>query len=88
MTAMIELTGAELDAVHGGLAVAGGGLANVAVNLSDIDVAVLNGAEIVKNVDVDIPVSLRDIANNNNVGVGAVIQLLGGVAAVRQRQVQ
>ena len=30
--------------------------------------------------------SIKDIAKNNNVGVGAIIQALGGVAAIRGAQ--
>jgi hypothetical protein len=81
-----ELSEVELDMVAGGLAVAGPGLANVALNLSDIDIDVLRNADI--DVIDDVNVTLRNIANSNNVGVGAVIQLLGGVAGVRMRQTQ
>jgi hypothetical protein len=85
---MVELSGAELDAVTGGQAngnaVAAGGLVNVALGPTNVDV--LRGA----NIDVidDVTVTLRDIANHNNVSVGALIQVLGGGAAVITRQLQ
>src|SRR5262245_53028462 len=77
-----ELSGAELDAVTGGQAigspVAAGGLANVAVGPTNVDV--LRGA--------DIDVNVQDIANHNNVGVGALVQVLGGAASVITGQTQ
>ncbi|HKG00067.1 MAG TPA: hypothetical protein VKB15_05530 [Xanthobacteraceae bacterium] len=79
---MIPLSDAELDAVAGGHAVAAGGLANIAVDIDDVNV--LNHFFI----NVNVEDTLRDIANNNNVGVGAVIQVLGGAAAILQRQTQ
>lgn len=85
---MVELSDAELDAVTGGQAngnaVAAGGLVNVALGPTNVDV--LRGA----NIDVidDVTITLRDIANNNNVSVGALIQVLGGGAAVITRQLQ
>ena len=81
-----ELSGAELDAVTGGQAtgspVAAGGLVNVAVGPTNVDV--LRGADI----DIIDDVTLRDIANNNNVGVGALVQVLGGTAGVITGQTQ
>jgi hypothetical protein len=88
LTDMVELSGAELDAVTGGQAngnaVAAGGLVNVALGPTNVDV--LRGA----NIDVidDVTVTLRDIANHNNVSVGALIQVLGGGAAIITRQLQ
>jgi len=85
---MVELSDAELDAVTGGQAngnaVAAGGLVNVALGPTNVDV--LRNA----NIDVidDVTVTLRDIANHNNVSVGALIQVLGGGAAVITRQLQ
>jgi len=78
-----ELTDAELDAVAGGQAAAAGGLVNVALNVENVDI--LRGA----NFDIidDVTVTLRDIARNNNVGVGALINVLGGPSAILQRQV-
>jgi hypothetical protein len=77
-----ELSSAELDAVAGGQAAAAGGLANIAVNIENIDI--LRGA----NIDVidDVTITLRDIAQHNNVGVGALINVLGGPSAILQRQ--
>ena len=85
---MVELSDAELDAVTGGQAngnaVAAGGLVNVALGPTNVDV--LRNA----NIDVidDVTITLRDIANHNNVSVGALIQVLGGGAAVITRQLQ
>jgi hypothetical protein len=85
---MVELSGAELDAVTGGQAngnaIAAGGLVNVALGPTNVEV--LRNA----NIDVidDVTVTLRDIANHNNVSVGALIQVLGGGAAVITRQLQ
>jgi hypothetical protein len=78
-----ELSDTELDAVAGGQAGAAGGLVNVALNVENIDI--LRNA----NIDVidDVTVTLRDIARNNNVGVGALINVLGGPSAILQRQV-
>jgi hypothetical protein len=79
---MVELSGAELDAVTGGQAngnaIAAGGLVNVALGPTNVDV--LRNADI--DVIDDVTVTLRDIANHNNVSVGALIQVLGGGAAV------
>jgi len=82
MTKMRELSNAELDAVAGGQAGAAGGLVNVALNVENIDI--LRGADI--DVIDDVTVTLRDIAKHNNVGVGALIQVLGGPGALLQRQ--
>jgi hypothetical protein len=85
---MVELSGAELDAVTGGQAngnaIAAGGLVNVALGPTNVEV--LRNA----NIDVidDVTVTLRDIANHNNVSVGALIQVLGGGAAIITRQLQ
>ena len=82
MTQIRELSNAELDAVAGGQAGAAGGLVNVALNVENIDI--LRGADI--DVIDDVTVTLRDIAKHNNVGVGALIQVLGGPGAILQRQ--
>jgi len=76
----VELSDAELDLVTGGLAVAGG-LVNVPINITQNDVDILSQGGIVVTVG---DITVKDIANNNNVGVGAVIQALGGVAGVVQ----
>ena len=79
----VELTDAELDLVTGAAnAVAGFGLANVALAIDDVTVEILRNAHI--NVLSGNNISLRDIANNNNIGVGVVIQALNGVAGVLQ----
>jgi hypothetical protein len=85
---MVELSGAELDAVTGGqangVATAAGGLVNVALGAANVDV--LRNANI--NVDIIDDITIRNVANNNNVSVGALIQILGGGAAVITRQLQ
>jgi hypothetical protein len=85
---MVELSGAELDAVTGGqangVAVAAGGLVNVALGAANVDV--LRNANINLNDLVDI--TIRNVANNNNISVGAVLQILGGGAAVITGQLQ
>jgi hypothetical protein len=52
------------------------------VNVENVDI--LRNA----NIDVidDVTVTLRDIAQHNNVGVGALINVLGGPSAILQRQ--
>jgi hypothetical protein len=76
----VELNDAELNLVTGGHH-ASGGLVNVV--LSDVNVEVLTDKGLIVNVDD----SIKDIANNNNISVGAVIQILGGGAGVLQNQV-
>ena len=80
LIAPVELTHDELDLVTGGLALAAGGLVNVALSTGNIDV--------LRNADIDVLSgnTLKDIANNNNLSVGAIIQVLGGGAAILQRQ--
>jgi hypothetical protein len=75
----VELTDAELDLVTGG-ALATGGLVNIA--LSDTNINLLNGF----NIDVTAPITISNVANNNHVSVGAIIQVLGGGAAILQHQ--
>ena len=86
MSKPYELSDAELDAVTGGQAqgnaLAAGGLVNIALGAANIDI--LRNARI----NVEDVVDIRDVANNNNVSVGAIIQLLGGGAAILQRQAQ
>jgi hypothetical protein len=77
----VELTDAELDLVTGG-ALATGGLVNV--TLSDVNVAILTDHGL--NVNVS-DITVKNIANNNNLSVGAIIQLLGGGAGILQNQV-
>ena len=78
----VELTDAELDLVTGG-AVLTGGLVNV--TLTGTNVSVLDGLNLLNNVNV--PINIRNVANANQVSVGAIIQLLGGGAAIGQNQV-
>jgi len=79
---MTPLSDAELDAVSGGLAVAAGGLVNIALNVQNVDI--LRNADI--NVDIIDDVTIRNVANNNNIAVGALINVLGGPSAILQRQ--
>ncbi|MFL6934034.1 MAG: hypothetical protein ACJ8EJ_05235 [Xanthobacteraceae bacterium] len=81
---MIPLTDAELDAVAGGQVAVAGGLVNVVLNGVNIDV--LRNADI--NVDIIDDITIRNVANNNNVSVGALINVLGGPSAIIQRQTQ
>lgn len=81
---IMELSDAELDAVAGGQAAAGGGLVNLALNVENIDV--LRQANI--NVDIIDDITIRNLVNNNNISVGALINVLGGPSAILQRQVQ
>jgi hypothetical protein len=76
----VELTDAELDLVTGGQSLVQGGLVNIGLN--DTNIAVLSG------LTVNVNDSIKDIANNNNLSVGAIVQLLGGGAAILQRQAQ
>ncbi|HEX6443032.1 MAG TPA: hypothetical protein VF007_12645 [Stellaceae bacterium] len=75
-----ELTDTELDLVTGGLSVAAGGLVNVALTTGDIDV--LRNA--FQNANILSGFSIRDVASHNNLNVGAIIQALGGGAAILQ----
>jgi hypothetical protein len=78
----VELTDAELDLVTGELAVAAGGLVNLALSTGNIDILSNHG------IDVTVgDITIQNIANNNNVSVGAIIQVLGGGAAILQHQV-
>ena len=61
---------------------AAGGLVNIALNVENVDV--LRNADI--DIIDDVTVTLRDIAKHNNVGVGALINVLGGPSAILQRQ--
>ena len=80
----VELTDSELDLVTGGQAGAAGGLVNLALNAENIDVA----SHALQNANIVQGNTIKDIANNNNLSVGAVVQALGGGAAILQRQAQ
>ena len=76
-----ELNDTELDVVAAGAPLFVGGLVNVGV--SDIDI-LSNNPGLLSNFEVNVlNDSIKDIAKNNNVGVGAIIQALGGVAAIQ-----
>jgi hypothetical protein len=81
---MMPLSDAELDAVAGGQVAVAGGLVNVVLN--DVNVDVLRNAHI--NVDIIDDITIRNVANNNNISVGALINVLGGPSAIIQRQTQ
>ncbi len=76
-SAPVELTNAELDAVAAGANAGAGAGGLVALAL----------AAAVDNVDVDIlnnnKVTVQNVANNNQVGAGVLINVLGGPAAIR-----
>ena len=80
MTEMYELNDSELDAVAAGAgAVAGaGGLAAIAaaVAVGNVDVSILDNNTVVVN----------NVANNNKVGLGVLINALGGPAAIISQQ--
>lgn len=71
-----ELTDAELDLVTGG------GLVNVTLSNTNIDILKNHGIDV--NVD---NITIQNIANKNNLSVGAIIQVLGGGAEILQHQV-
>jgi hypothetical protein len=77
MTKMYELNDAELDAVGAGArsGAAANGLVAVAaaVAADNITVDALNGNK----------VTVQNIANGNNVGLGVLINALGGPAIIR-----
>ena len=79
--APVELTDGELDIVAAG-AVITGGLVNVTLTGTNVDI--LNGLNLLNNNNV--PITIRNVANNNQLSVGAIIQLLGGGAAILQHQ--
>jgi hypothetical protein len=81
---IVELSGQDLDAVAGGQSVVAGGLVNVVLN--DVNIDVLRAADI--NVDIIDDITIRNVANNNNISVGALINVLGGPSAVITRQLQ
>lgn len=82
LIAPFELADAELDLVTGGLSLAAGGLVNVALTTGNIDVLrnAFQGSTILSGF------TIRDVASHNNLNVGAIIQALGGGAAIQQRQ--
>jgi hypothetical protein len=81
LSEITELSDAELDAVAGGHALAAG-LVNLALNVENVDV--LRNADI--NVDLIDDITIRNVANRNDVSVGAIINVLGGGNAIFQRQ--
>jgi hypothetical protein len=82
LMAPVELTDGELDLVTGGLALAAGGLVNLSLNTGNIDV--LRNA--FQNATILSGFTIQDVASHNNLNIGAIIQALGGGAAIQQRQ--
>lgn len=83
LIAPVELTEAELDLVTGG-AVLTGGLVDVTLTGTNVDI--LGGASFLNNLTANVPVTVRNVANANQVSVGAIIQALGGGAGILQHQ--
>ena len=85
---MVELSGAELDAVAAGqnpLQTLGQiGLVNVGAQISDL----LNGSPITVSILDNNQVEIRNVLNGNTVqvGAGAVVAILGGAAGGIVRQ--
>jgi hypothetical protein len=75
---LVELTDTEVDVVAGGQSNAGG-LVAVAVNTGDVLILSQHG------IDVNVNDALKDIANNNHIGVGVLANILGGPAFLLQR---
>jgi len=89
---MYELTDAELDAVAAGetpLQILGQlGLVNVGVPIQISDVDVLNGSPITLQLLDNNQIEIKNVLNGNTVqvGVGAAVAILGGVAGGLVRQ--
>ena len=80
----VELHDDELDLVTGGQAVSvAGGLINVPLSVNNV--SILSNDNLIVS-DVASNNTIKNIANSNNLSVGAVIQVLGGGAAVISRQ--
>ena len=85
---MVELSGAELDAVTGGqnpLQTLGQiGLVNVGAQIGNL----LNGVDVDVSILDNNQVLVRNVANGNTiqVGAGAVVAILGGAAGGLVRQ--
>ena len=79
MSGMIELTGAELDAVAGGQRGQGNGLGlGGAAGLVAVAAGVGAGVGIGNiNVDVIDDVTIQNLLNNNDIAIGVAANLLG-----------
>jgi hypothetical protein len=92
MSKMYELSDAELDAVAAGAGAGAGagGLVAVAAAVAVDQIDVLNNS--LNNFDVSVlndnTVVVKNIANGNNVGLGVLINALGGPAVIRSLQTQ
>jgi hypothetical protein len=88
LTDMVELSGAELDAVAAGqnpLQTLGQiGLVNVGAQIGNL----LNGVDVDVSILDNNQVLVRNVANGNTiqVGAGAVVAILGGAAGGLVRQ--
>jgi hypothetical protein len=86
---MVELSGAELDAVSGGERGQGGGLGlGGAAGLVAVAAGVGAGVGI-GNIDVDVidDVVIQDLLNSNDIAIGVAANLLGtSVQALRALQ--
>jgi hypothetical protein len=92
MTKMYELNDAELDAVAAGAGAGAGagGLVAVAAAIAVDQIDVLNNSlnNFVVSVLDNNTVTVKNVANGNNVGLGVLINALGGPAAIRSIQTQ
>src|SRR5690242_18708256 len=92
MTEMYELNDAELDAVAAGAGAGAGagGLVAVAAAVAVDQINVLNDALNDNFVPVlsGNTITVENVANHNNVGLGVLINALGGPAAIRSLQTQ
>jgi hypothetical protein len=80
LIAPVELTEGELDLVTGG-AVVTGGLVNLTLTGNNIQVLTDHG------IDINVSdITIKNLLNNNDLSVGAIIQILGGGAAILQYQ--
>jgi hypothetical protein len=80
LIAPVELTEGELDLVTGG-AVVTGGLVNLTLTGNNIQVLTDHG------IDINVSdITIKNLLNNNDLSVGAIIQILGGGAAILQHQ--
>jgi hypothetical protein len=81
LIAPVELTDGELDVVTGG-AVITGGLVDLTLTGNNINIL----DNVLNHNNIPVNVTVRNVANNLGVSVGAIIQLLGGGAAILQHQ--
>jgi len=75
-----ELTGAELDTVAAGQ---NNGVAQAAAALIAVGGVVIQDVANNNNIDIDVT-ALNNVLNGSNVTVGALVNVLGGPAVLRQ----